>query len=640
MRSLEIALLISVWAHPAQAQKGNTDYWTVSKRFGGSQSDLDSEESGDGVSMDACHAVCLARSSCAGATYRSDTNKCELYKAGGTLIAESSANVYGYVKQSTDAPLKEATFADGDLDLGELGGILKWSLNNAFADFQTHFLLYISEWDPTSTGRMWGPPRTGLNRLQLCLVGENSTEPQYPSWLIDGNSPGIHDTAEICAFVANEDGNFTYSAHIAPEVIHDQWTHFFIYPIIMGKLWSDPIHVEAVDLTVTIGYLAFADKSKKCGFISGQLEFSALNVPTQEGYDLFLSDNDHFNKGNQLLIRSVFRNEAPPIVFPETSINGTLHGVVGKGLWTHLLVAARSKSAKQTKNYGSIRIRDLGLTSKVVNVIMPDADQFAEKVGGCIQWDIETVHAMCVEEHVVLIENAAGKVVFELPAVPAGYSGVPLALQTPRASISKIVVQSSLTHYGRDTSTWPTKVKELAAPLLTPPEKLADIIGLWPSNKFLDVSLQYNWTSKAWIAYNFAPFENTPITEVAFSQAWASDQSLAATALKGVFAELCLGGVEVLMRTTLMKYYPDLVRDGCGVARKLTKPPMCWTHRHGLLPGGKDFIVECTVKMDIPAPHLCRQCSMLWNGIRNENTKASVYVLERKMCGSYRAVPF
>lgn len=277
------------------------------------------------------------------------------------------------------------------------------------------------------------------------------------------------------------------------------------------------------------------------------------------------------------------------------------------------------------------------MAPKVVNVMMADSDQFVNKVGGCVQWDIVYVHAMCVQEHIVIFQNTAGATVIELPPVPAGATSAPLPLQTSWQA--KVVVQSSLTHYGRDVSTWPVKVQELAAPLFTEPESTNDILGEWPSSKFLDVSLSWNWTTKARIAYNFAPLESTSVTEVAFSKAWNSDPSLAATALKDVFGELCLGGVEILMRTTIMKYYPDMVRDGCGVAKALIRPPMCWTHRHGLLPGENDFIIECTVKMDIPAPHLCRQCSMLWKGIRN-GSKASVYVLERNMCGSYRAVPW
>lgn len=625
------------------------------------KTDLDPEESGEGVPMEACSAVCLARYSCAGATWKQTGSKCELWLAGGSFYncATNSGN-YGYQKDWNALPIKEATFADADLDTGELGGNLEWSIDNLRGDFQTHFLLYIAVWTPepgpygwgcpsnsqcTSPIKMWGAPRPKLNRMQLCLVGENSTDPPYPSWIIDGNNPGIRDPGEICAFPADQDGNFTYSAHIAPEVVHNEWTHFLVYPVILNKFWTDPIHVQIVDLTVTIGFLSFNDISLDCGFIGGQLDFSSTTEASQDGYDLFLSDSEHLGQGAQVLLRSVLKSEAPPLVFEPTPINGSKHGLPYTEQFTHLIVAARSRSAAQTKNYGSIRINDQGLTPRVENVIMPDADQFQDKVGGCVQWDAKMVIAMCVDEHVVIFLNSAGKTVITLPPVPVGETSASLALQTPLSSVAKIIVQSSLTTYGRNSSTWPIKVKELAAPLMecVVSETLTLVQRLetckWPSNTFLDVSLTWNWTTQATIAYNFAPLESTPTTEKAFEMAFNQDKSLTATGLKKVFGELCLGGTEILMRTILMKHFPVLVRSGCGIARKLIKPPMCWTHRHGLVPGGQDFIVDCTIKMDIPAPHYCRQCSLLWKGIKN-GTLGTAYVLERSMCANYRAVPW
>jgi len=244
-----------------------------------------------------------------------------------------------------------ASFADGDLDAGELGGMLSWD-PPADTSRVLHFLVYLS---PGSAGATPGKS----------LLGE-----------LNASSP-----TEIV---------------VPGDTAHGPYTHLLIFTRSALAQQTTPVTVEISDTAASASGLSFVDDDLDRDEVGGTIAWSvvgdALHVA---GYMVYLAVGssagvDRSQVGSALGIGT---NE---LYLPANT---------QKGLFTYVLVFARSTFSEQTTPVAAV-ISDT--SGNVPSLAFADLDLDAGVVGGTITWGIPVDTSRLVFYRVYFADDTVG----------------------------------------------------------------------------------------------------------------------------------------------------------------------------------------------------------------------------------------
>jgi len=336
---------------------------------------------------------------------------------------------------------------DGDLDIGQIGGMIRYSMD---ASYHTHFLLALVNSD------------TG-DHLQLC----NSDEPT-PAHLVD--LPCLISAHQYPANISVEHNLPATFDHVEIQALHigaAQNTDHVIR--------SDISLARIRDCTLTVSNLQLYDATDTCGEIGGfptwDIEWHCVpedtraTLPSLLGYELILRPEPSVSTNSSHEVVVAFMKPQVTVDFQESLYYHREEG--DQHVHFPMLYVYPHTEVGRAANHSSLYVVDLGTQPGITNLRFSDADEAVDTVRGCLQWDIRKVkHAACLAYHRIMYKPV------DKPPVVLGYVDVGVThFNIPLRRMDSSNGIDPAYDVERDLETWEDRLDApLMPPLQAPPK--------------------------------------------------------------------------------------------------------------------------------------------------------------------------